>query len=126
MNHSPDTKTKEEITAFCRLLPGLKRKVVSAKGILDRFQVSAETQRQIKSRFRRVALFDEAFQFAPDELAKFLAFTTVELSNGGLLTAATNEFDKVFTRETVNSSKDIVRFSTQGSIVDQRFKKLKS
>jgi hypothetical protein len=126
MNRSTDTKTKEQITAFCQLLPGLKGKVASAKGILDRFHVSPETQQQIKSQFRRESLFDEGFQFVPDELAKFLAFTTVELSNGGLLTAATSSFDKVFTKETVDSSKDIVRFSTQGSIVDQRFKKVKT
>jgi hypothetical protein len=126
MNRSTDTKTKEEITAFCQLLPGLKGKVASAKGILDRFHVSQGTQQQIKDQFRRESLFDEGFQFVPDELAKFLAFTTVELSNGGLLTASTNNFDKVFTKETVDSSKDIVRFSTQGSIVDQRFKKVKT
>jgi hypothetical protein len=126
MNHSSDTKTKEEITALSRLLPGLKGKVASAKGILDQFHVSNETQQQIKGRFRRESLFDEQFRFMPDELAKFLAFTTVELDNGGLLTAATDNFDSVFTRELVDSAKNVVRFSTEGKITDQRFRKLKS
>ena len=126
MNRSGDTKTKEEITALSRLLPGLRGKVASAKGILDQFHVSEDTQQQIKSNFRRESLFDEQFRFMPDELAKFLAFTTVELDNGGLLTAATDSFDKVFTREPVDSSKDVVRFSTEGTIIDQRFKKVKS
>ena len=34
MKHSTDTKTKEEITAFCQLLPGLKGKIASAKGTI--------------------------------------------------------------------------------------------
>jgi hypothetical protein len=126
MNRSTDTKTKEEITALSRLLPGLKGKVASAKGILDRFQVSEDTQQQIKSKFRRESLFDEQFRFMPDELAKFLAFTTVELNNGGMLTAATDSFDRVFTRELVDSDKDVVRFSTEGTITDQRFRKVKT
>jgi hypothetical protein len=126
MNRSTDTKTKEEITALCHLLPGLKGKVSSAKGILDQFQVSQKTQEQIRHRFSRASLFDERFRFMPGELPKFLAFRTVELNNGGLLTAPTDNFDKVFTRETVDSSKDIVRFSTQGTVIDQRFRKEKS
>jgi hypothetical protein len=126
MNRAGDSKTKEEITALARLLPGLKGKVASAKRILDQFHVSEETQRQIKDNFRRESLFDEQFRFMPDELSKFLAFRTVELNNGGLLTAPTDNFDKVFSRETVDSSKDIVRFSTQGTVIDQRFRKEKS
>jgi hypothetical protein len=126
MNHSSDIKTKEEITALSRLLPGLKGKVASAKGILNQFHVSDATQEQIKSRFTRGSLFDEQFRFMPDELSKFLAFTSVELNNGGLLTAPSDNFDKVFTKETVDSSKDIVKFSTQGTVVDQRFRKTKS
>jgi hypothetical protein len=126
MNHSSDIKTKEEITALSRLLPGLKDKVASAKGILNQFHVSDATQEQIKSRFTRGSLFDEQFRFMPDELSKFLAFTSVELDNGGLLTAPSDNFDKVFTKETVDSSKDIVKFSTQGTVVDQRFRKTKS
>jgi len=126
MNRSTDTKTKEEITALTRLLPGLNGKIASAKGILDQFHVSDETQEQIKNQFRRQSLFDEGFRFMPDELTKILAFTTIELNNGGLLTAATSSFDKVFAKETIDSSKDIVRYTTQGTVVDQRFRKEKS
>jgi hypothetical protein len=126
MNRSDDAKTKEEITALARLLPGLKGKVASAKGILDQFYVSEETQQQIKRNFQRESLFGEQFRFMPDELSKFLAFRTVELNNGGLLTAPTGSFDKVFSRETVDSSRNIERFSTQGTVVDQRFRKEKS
>jgi len=125
MNHSDNARTKEEITALARLLPGLNGKVASAKGILDQFYVSEETQQQIKNNFQRESLFDEQFRFMPDELSKFLAFRTVELNNGGLLTAPTGNFDKVFTRETVDSAKNIERFSTQGTVIDQRFRKEK-
>lgn len=40
------------------------------------------------------------------------AFKTVELDNGGLLTASTDRFDNVFAKDAVDQSQDIVKFST--------------
>jgi hypothetical protein len=123
MNRSGDIEVKDEIASLCRLLPGMKGKVLSAKGLLRHFQVSAKTQEGIQSSFKPERLFDERFRFVPDELTKFIAFKTVELDNGGLLTASTNRFDSVFVRELVDSATSRVKFSTEGTIVDQRFKK---
>ena len=63
-------------------------------------------------------------QCVPAEFLKHVFLRTVELDNGGLLTAATERFDQVFTTETVDAAKHVVRFSTQGKVVDQRFRKL--
>jgi hypothetical protein len=104
----------------------MKGKVVSAKNILSHFHVSDTTQEKIRTNFRPERLFDERFRFMPDELSKFIAFKTVELDNGGLLTASTNNFDSIFVREVVDSSKDRVRFSTEGTVIDQRLRKTKS
>jgi len=123
MNHSDDPEVKKDITALHRLAAGMPKKVVSAKGLLDQFQVPEETQEQIKERFPRAKLFEENFQFVPAEFLKHVALRTVELDNGGLLTATTARFDEVFTSEVVNKSEGIVKFSTQGKVIDQRFRK---
>ena len=123
MNRSTDTQVKEDIAALHHLMAGMPKRVVNAKGILDQFHVSTATQEEIKKHFPRAKLFDENFQFVPAEFLKHVSLQTVELDNGGLLTAATERFNDVFKRETVNASEDVIRFSTQGKIVDQRFRK---
>jgi hypothetical protein len=125
MNRSENPEVKKDITAFHRLAAAMPRKIVNAKALLDQLQVPEETQEQIKERFPRAKLFAENFQFVPAEFLKHVALRTVELDNGGLLTAATERFDNVFTSETVDASKELVRFTTQGKIVDQRFRKVK-
>jgi hypothetical protein len=126
MNRAGDTDVKDEIASLCRLLPGMKGKVVSAKNILSHFQISAKTQDRVKASFKPDRLFGERFRFMPDELTKFIAFKTVELDNGGLLTASTDAFDSVFLREVVDPAKALVKFSTEGTIIDQRLRKTKS
>ena len=95
--------------------------VVSAKGLLDQFHVPEETQAQIKNRFPKAKSFEETFTFVPGEFAKLVNMRTIELDNGALLTAPTDRFDRVFT----GGAGNVFRFSTQGSIVDQRFRKIK-
>lgn len=126
MNRADNTEVKDEIASLCRLLPGMKGKVVSARSILNHFQVSAKTQDRFKMSFKPERLFDDRFRFIPEELTKFIAFKTVELDNGGLLTASTDDFDTVFLREVVDLANARVKFSTEGTIVDQRLRKTKS
>jgi hypothetical protein len=127
MNRSTESRVKQDIAAmhnFMVKMPAQTR--LSAKGLLDRFQVPAETQEQIKERFPKTKSFDETFTFVPDEFAKFVNMRTIELDNGALLTAPTDRFDQVFTREPIaGTNNDVVRFSTEGSIIDQRYRKVK-
>ena len=125
MNRSTNMQVKEDISALHHLMAGMPNRVVNAKGILDQFHISQATQEEIKKHFPHTKLFGENFQFVPAEFLKHVSLQTVELDNGGLLTAATARFDDVFKRETVNPSEDVIRFSTQGKIVNQRFRKAK-
>lgn len=127
MNRSTEPTVKQDIAAMHNLVmktPAQTR--LSAKGLLDRFNVPAETQEQIKQRFPKAKSFEETFTFVPDEFVKFVSMRTIELDNGALLTAQTDRFDEVFTREPIaGADNNVFRFSTQGSIVDQRFRKVK-
>jgi len=126
MNQTSDSKVKEDIAALHHFVSGMPKKVVSARDVLNQFHVSEGTQQEIKTKFHREALFEERFRFVPDEFVKHVAFKTVELDNGGLLTASTDRFDNVFTKDIVDQLQEIVKFSTQGKVVDQRFRKTKS
>ena len=126
MNRSANVSTKQDIVAMHNLMAKMPAQVgVSAKGLLDQFHVPAETQEQIKEHFPKAKSFDETFTFVPGEFAKFVSMRTTELDNGALLTAPTDRFDQVFTREPVTGAAGVFRFSTQGRVTDQRFRKVK-
>nr|EES53780.1 MAG: hypothetical protein UBAL3_49470009 [Leptospirillum ferrodiazotrophum] len=123
MNRSTNMQVKEDIAALHHLMSGMPNRVVNAKGILDQFHISQATQEEIKKHFPHTKLFGENFQFVPTEFLKHISLQTVELDNGGLLTAATERFNDVFKREPVESSNDTFKYSTKGKIVNQRFRK---
>jgi hypothetical protein len=125
MNRCTDPGVKMDAVALHHLVAGMSSQVVSAKKLLNQFHVPDSTQEQIKAHFPRAKLFDENFSFVPDEFLKHVAIRIVELDNGGILAAKAEHFDDVFTREVVNPPGNLVRFSTQGRIVDQRFRKVR-
>jgi hypothetical protein len=126
MNRSTEPNVKQDIVAMHTLMAKMPAQAgVSAKELLDQFHVPEKTQEEIKDRFRGTKSFDETFTFVPDEFAKFVHMRTTELDNGALLTAPTERFDQVFTTEVVGTTPGVFRFSTQGRIVDQRFRKVK-
>jgi hypothetical protein len=122
-NRCAEPSVKQDIVAMHNFVAKMPSQVVSAKGLLDQFHVPQETQAQIKERFPKAKSFEETFTFVPGEFTKFVSMRTLELDNRALLTAPTDRFDRVFTRELVGRT--VFRFSTQGSIVDQRFRKVK-
>jgi hypothetical protein len=125
MNRCSEPSVKQDIVAMHNFVAKMPSQVVSAKGVLDQFHVPEETQTQIRDRFPKAKSFEETFTFVPGEFAKLVNMRTIELDNGALLTAPTDRFDRVFTREPVGSAGGVFRFSTQGNIVDQRFRKVK-
>ena len=126
MNRSTDASTKQDIVAMHNLMAKMPAQVgVSAKGLLDQFHVPTETQEQIKEHFPKAKSFEETFTFVPGEFAKFVSMRTTELDNGALLTAPTDRFDRVFASEPVAGAAGVFRFSTQGRVTDQRFRKVK-
>lgn len=126
MNRSTEPNVKQDILAMQTLMAKMPAQAgVSAKELLDQFHVSEETQEQIKERFPKAKSFEESFTFVPDEFAKFVHIRITELDNGALLTAPSDRFEQVFATEPVPNTPGVFRFSTQGRIVDQRFRKVK-
>jgi hypothetical protein len=56
------------------------------------------------------------------EFRSILAFKSVELSNGGTLTAPSSNFDDVFHQEIVDGEDRQVRFTTEGRVVNEQLK----
>jgi hypothetical protein len=123
INRTADSAIKEELAAACRLFRGFNKKVTSAADILNELHVSQRAQEAVTRHFPKARLFDDHFRFVIDEFSKHLAFKTIELDNGGLMTALADKFEEVFERHPVDNKRGVYRFSTQGAIADQRFKR---
>jgi hypothetical protein len=115
--------TKQELSSLAQLLPNMEGHVKNTKQILDDFHVSPAAALLVREQFPNEKIYLESFKFTADEFRQHIAFRSVELDNGALLTASASGFDDVFTRQKTGNQ---VRFSTVGSVIDDKLRKTKS
>lgn len=116
-----DLKAKEELLAAARLASGLHSKSTSAESLAKKYSFSPAAVEAFKKQFS-LGLYKEQFKMDGPEYSKHIAFQSIELSNGGILTAEAPKFDEVFKREEIGGR---TRFSTEGRIVAERLRKSK-
>lgn len=68
-------------------------------------------------------LYDKTFRFNLAELNKLVAFRSVELDTGDILSGEASKFDKIY--QTEPAAKGKVKFMTTGKVIDERVKKRK-
>lgn len=115
---------KQQIAAAATLATGLKDQRISIREAEDRFGFSAETRAAIRRELKTPELAEEKFQFDLAEFESVIPYRSVELNNGGLLTAPSGSFDEVFERENLPGKTEI-KFSTIGKIVSEKLTKTK-
>lgn len=118
-----DIVVKSEIAAAVTLAGSLAGRSTSITGFSQQFGLSDAAVLAIVSELKTPILTDEHFRFDLDEFRSQVGYRSVELSNGGVLTAETDEFDKVFHREVLDEKGQRVRFSTEGKVVDEKLRK---
>ena len=119
---TPDLAVKKEFLAVANLIQGLAGQGVSINNIADRYGLSENTRNAMISQLAYPELADDVFVLDTEEFTKSAAYATVELDNGGMLTAPTGQFDTCFKRELLNGNPNHVRFTTEGMIVDERIR----
>ena len=125
MKDITDAKAKAEIVAAVTLASSLDGKTTSAQEFCHSFNLDQNTTNAVHRAVKHTSLMEEEFQFDAAEFKLHIAFRSVELSNGGVLTAEASKFDEVFHQEPLGQtdSDSEIRFITQGEIVDQRLRK---
>jgi hypothetical protein len=123
MQNLSETEAKSEIAAAVTLITGIDGKTTSVEAFCDHFGLSSKAIDAVRKAIKHDNLMSENFQFDAVEFKRHIAFRSVELSNGGILTADASQFDNIFHREDLKLDKKEVRFTTQGKIVDQRLRK---
>lgn len=120
-----DTEAKAEISAAVTLVGGLAGKTITGEEFCSQFALSPIASSAVRTGFKDERLMKESFKFDVEEFRRNIAFRSVELSNGGILTADASRFDQVFVQDPVVQSGGEIRITTQGRIVDERLRKAK-
>lgn len=113
---------KNEIVAAATLAGSIGGQKTSIDEFIGRFALSNEAAELIRESSGRHVVTD-AFIFDAGEFANIIKYRSIELDNGGVMTAPSGEFENIFRREQIVGGKGDVRFSTRGKIIDERFKK---
>jgi hypothetical protein len=125
-----DGHAKSEIMAAVTLAAGVAGETVSAQEFCARFGLSPTATAAVGAALKDPRLLQEQFQFDADEFRRHIVFRSIELSNGGILTAEAARFDEVFKQErpvppaSADADGDVV-ITTRGRVVDQRLRKAK-
>lgn len=120
---SDDPAVKSEIAAAVVLAAGQNGQRLSARGFANSLRLSEAAKTAIFSEMKS-HLLDEGFQFSAEEFGRQVAYRSIELDNGGMLTAETTDFDRVFASEVIDQAEGMVRYSTEGKIVSQKLNKV--
>jgi hypothetical protein len=112
-----DVRVKGALIAAAQLAGGLDGKTTSITDFMTTFALSESAQEVLRRQVRNPALLSEQFRIDAAEFERRLPLRTIQLDNGGILTAPAPKFDEVFTRETVADGRQ--RFVTEGRVVDE-------
>lgn len=116
----PDMKTKKELASLSILASSLNGYSTNINDLLNRFRLSSDAKNSILSELKNPSLATDAFLFDQDEFLNHAAFTSVELNNGGIMLAPPNQFNDCFHKEIINEENQLIRFTTEGQIIDEK------
>jgi hypothetical protein len=116
---SGNITVKSEIAAAVTLAGSLRGRTLSVREFGEQFGLSNASKEAIANEIKAPGLAEERFPFDFEEFSKQIAYRSVELDSGGILSAASSDFDRVFHREPSDAAPEMVRFSTEGRIVSE-------
>lgn len=120
-----DIRVKSEIASAVTLAEGVSGRTLSIREFENHFGLSNAAREAIANEIPNPALLDERFRFDTAEFSRQIGYRFVELDSGGMLTAQAGEFDEVFQREVLDQDEQRVRYSTEGRVVNDRFRRTK-
>jgi len=116
-------EVKQELTAAATLAGNLAGQRVSITTFGDRFHLSQLAREALIREAKTPRAAEEQFEFDINEFRNRIAYKSLELDNGAVLTAESSIFDDVFHRRAVDDVADqSIEFSTRGRILNEKLK----
>jgi hypothetical protein len=121
-NETPDLEIKQEIAAAASLAGGMKGRT-SIADFISQHSLSDPAKDAVRDSLRSERLFTETFEFDRAEFKKHLTYKSLELDNGAMLVAQTDEFDSLFKHEEIPEGRS--RYIIEGRVVGQKLRTTK-
>jgi hypothetical protein len=118
-----DVVIKSEIAAAVTLAGSFAGRKTSISEFAESLGLSPEARAAIVQQLKNPETANEQFRFDAAEFKSQVAFRSVQLDNGGFLTAESGEFEDVFKREVLNPKTHEVQFSTRGKVINEKLRK---
>ena len=112
---------KHALAAVAALAPGLNGVQTSGDEFLQQFPLSPAAQAAVRAAFKSPAAAAEQFVFMNDEFSQHIAYRSVQLDTGAILTAENTNFDEVFEQGPVDAEGKTT-FSTTGAVVQEKLR----
>lgn len=123
IQQAEELEVRQELIATANLLRGQDGQTVTARRLVERLGLSEAVTATLESQLPRPDQMDESFRFDAEEFARHVLYRMVELDNGAALIADDRRFEEVFGREVLEPTDGLVRFTTQGRVVDERLRR---
>lgn len=118
-----DIDVKQEIVSAATLAGALPQTTISINDFISRFSLSQPAADAVRQQLKNPTTANEHFYFSAPDFKNVLAYQSVELSNGAMLTSLSGKFDEIFEQQVVDEKKHEVRFTTQGTVVNAQLKR---
>jgi hypothetical protein len=114
---------KQELSAAATLAGNLEGQSVSITTFGDHFHLSELARAALIREAKTPRAAAEQFEFDLREFRNRIAYKSLELDNGAVLTAESSIFDDVFQRRVVDGAADqLLEFSTRGRVLNEKLK----
>lgn len=118
-------EVRHELISVAGLLRNKDGKATTGRKLVEQLGLSPGALEALEHELPRPELMNETFVFEREEFDKHLTYRVVELDNGGVMIAEDEDFGKVFERTIVDEAESVVRYATQGRVIDERLRKTK-
>ena len=120
---SKDDSVRNELLAASQMIRNQQGRLINPSRLAHTLNLSSEAVEGIRAGMPRAELFTTPFRFDRDEYDRHVTYRSVTLDNGAVLTAENADFGVVFQRDVVDAKDNVVRFSTEGKVVDEKLRK---
>ncbi|WP_146127943.1 hypothetical protein [Burkholderia gladioli] len=117
---------RREISMAVQLAQNLDaRNVLTIPDFCDRLNLSKESKDAVIAVVAPARILNDKFRFDRAEFDRHVAYRSVELDNGAVLSAQIGKFDDCFDRVASDADPRVFTYSTSGRVVDEKLRKAK-
>lgn len=126
LSSTASAEVRHEIAMAAQLARNINgRRVMTIPEFCDHLNLSERSKAAVVSAVNPARTLQSRFRFDHGEFGRHIAYKSVELDNGAMLSAQVSRFEECFEAAVSEDDPSVVTYSTSGTIVDQRLRSSK-